>query len=188
MAAVRGSRVAGPSLGRHTIVACNVCYVDVWSMWHVFHVVSGIRTTTVSNAWPHVDRYGLSISCMRAKHDLLRASTARPLACNTEITVCPCIWTTIRFCRSGTTLSSLLRASGVRSLRASEAISSCERGAISCVRARLDLVCANVEDGSFGRHITSRCLNDCCVDVRTLPCRQRVDGRGSRVGCLLVNG
>ena len=81
MAAVRGSRVADPSLGRHTIVACNVCYVDVWSIWHVFHVVSGIRTTTVSNAWPHVDRYGLSISCMRARHDLLRASTAQPLAC-----------------------------------------------------------------------------------------------------------
>ena len=58
--AVPGSRIAVPSLGRHTIVTRNVCYADVRVVWHVFHVASGIRTTTVSDAWPHVDRHGLS--------------------------------------------------------------------------------------------------------------------------------
>ena len=46
--------------GRHTIVAQNVCYVDVRALGHVFCVISGIRTTTVSNAWPDVDQRGLS--------------------------------------------------------------------------------------------------------------------------------
>jgi hypothetical protein len=41
--AVRGSRVAVPSLGRHTIVARNVCYADVRVVWHVFHVASDHR-------------------------------------------------------------------------------------------------------------------------------------------------
>ena len=34
---------------RHTIVAWNVCYVDVRALWHeFFRVVSGIRTTAFS--------------------------------------------------------------------------------------------------------------------------------------------
>ena len=41
--AVRGSRVAVPSLRRHTIVARNVCYADVRVVWHVFHVASDHR-------------------------------------------------------------------------------------------------------------------------------------------------
>ena len=44
---------------RHTIVARNVCYVDVWAVWRVPHVVSGIRTDTVSDEQPHVGRLGL---------------------------------------------------------------------------------------------------------------------------------
>ena len=55
-----GSRGAVPSLGRQTLVKRNVCYADVRAVWHVFHVASGIQTTTVSDAWPHVDRHGLS--------------------------------------------------------------------------------------------------------------------------------
>ena len=72
------------------------------------------------------------------------------------------------FHRSGATLSS--------SLRASEAISSFERDTTSCVRARLDLLRANVVDGrAFRRAPHYVALNLHYVDVRTL---QRVDGRG----------
>ena len=49
-----------PSLGRHAIVARNVYYVDVWAVWRVSRVVSGIRTDTVSDEQPHVDRRGMS--------------------------------------------------------------------------------------------------------------------------------
>ncbi len=45
-----GSMVAVPFFGRHTIVVRYVCYVDVWAVLHVFHVLSGIRTTTVFDA------------------------------------------------------------------------------------------------------------------------------------------
>ena len=102
--AVRGSRVAVPSLGRHTIVARNVCYADVRVVWHVFHVASGIRTTTVSGpmsigtdcrnrrkSCPYQledNAFRRSIACARARRfpcvramQFFRASEARPLAC-----------------------------------------------------------------------------------------------------------
>jgi hypothetical protein len=77
----------------------------------------------------------------------------------------------------GATLSSLMRAS--------EAISWCERGATSCMRARLDLLYENDEFGRAFRFsgATFVALNVRRVDVRTLPCRQRVDGRWAQVNC-----
>ena len=56
--ACRGSRFhrSGATL---TIVARNVCYVDVRAVWHVFHVVSSIRADTVSDEQPNVDRLRL---------------------------------------------------------------------------------------------------------------------------------
>ena len=69
-------------------------------------------------------------------------------------------------------------------MRASEALSSCELGVTSCVLARLDLLRANVEFGRAFRlwapHYVA--LNVRCLDVRTLPYHQRVDGRESRAG------
>ena len=52
-------RLCAPSLGRHTIVAQNVFYVDVRAVWRVSRVVSGIRAHTVSDVQPNVDRHGL---------------------------------------------------------------------------------------------------------------------------------
>ena len=56
--AVRGSRFVGCG-SRVAVRGSVVCYVDVLAVWHVFRVISGIRTTTVSDAWPHVDRRGI---------------------------------------------------------------------------------------------------------------------------------
>jgi len=61
MAAVRESRVACSSLGRHNIDARSVFYVAVRAVWNVFHIVSVAQ-------------------------------------------VCPCVWTTMCFCRSSATL------------------------------------------------------------------------------------
>jgi hypothetical protein len=52
-------RLIVSSLGRQTIVARNVCYVDVRAEWRVSRAVSGIRADTVSDVQPQVDRYGL---------------------------------------------------------------------------------------------------------------------------------
>ena len=102
-----GSRFAVPSIGRQTLVARNVCYADVWAVWHIFHVASGIRTTTVSDVWPHVDRHGLS------------KIGRSPVRVN---------WKTTH-----SVARSLAHVQGA-SVRASDAIFSCERGATSCVR------------------------------------------------------
>ncbi len=51
-------RLCGPPLGRHTIVAQNVCYVDIQAVWRVLRVVSGIRADTAFDEQPHVDRRG----------------------------------------------------------------------------------------------------------------------------------
>ncbi len=80
----RWLRVVVLSLGLHAIVARNVCYVDVRAVWLIFHVASGIRTTTtISDAWSHVDRHGLSEigrSPVRANWKTMH-SVARSLAC-----------------------------------------------------------------------------------------------------------
>ena len=63
-----------------------------------------------------------------------------------------------------------------RFFRASEARPFvCERSLISCART------LNLERRTVFRapHYIAR--NVCCIDVRTLSCRQRIDGRGSRV-------
>ena len=52
-------RLCVPSLGRHTTVARNVCYIDVRVVWHVSRVVSGIYADTVSDVQSHIDRRGL---------------------------------------------------------------------------------------------------------------------------------
>ena len=52
-------RLYVPSIGRHFIVARNVCYVDVRALWRVSRVVSGIEADIVSDVLPHVDRRGL---------------------------------------------------------------------------------------------------------------------------------
>ena len=48
-----------PPLGRHTIVAQSVCYVDVRVVWRVSNVVSGIRVDTVSDEQHNVAGLGL---------------------------------------------------------------------------------------------------------------------------------
>jgi hypothetical protein len=60
-------RLCVSSLGRHTLVARNVCYVDVQAVWRVSHVVSGIRADTVSDVQPTVARIGL-YKIMHAPH------------------------------------------------------------------------------------------------------------------------
>jgi hypothetical protein len=52
-------RLCVPSLGRHTVVARNACYVGVRAVRRVSRVVSGIRADTVSEVQPNVDRHGL---------------------------------------------------------------------------------------------------------------------------------
>ena len=42
-------QIEGRLCMRHTIVARNVCYVDVRAVWRVARVVSGIRADTVSD-------------------------------------------------------------------------------------------------------------------------------------------
>jgi hypothetical protein len=64
---VLGQLLRVPPLGRHTLVAWNVCYVDVQAVWRVSHVVSGIRADTVSDVQPTVARIGL-YKIMHAPH------------------------------------------------------------------------------------------------------------------------
>ena len=52
-------KIEGRLCMRHTIVARNVCYVDVRAVWRVSRVVSDIWADTVSDEQPHVDRLGL---------------------------------------------------------------------------------------------------------------------------------
>ena len=47
-------------IGRHTIVARDVYYLDVRAVCCVSRVISGIRTDTVSDKQPNVDRLGAS--------------------------------------------------------------------------------------------------------------------------------
>ena len=47
------------SLGHYTFIARGVCFVDAQAVRLFFRVVSGIWATTVEDARPHVDRYGL---------------------------------------------------------------------------------------------------------------------------------
>ena len=46
-------------IGRHTIVARDVYYLDVRAVCCVSRVISGVRADTVSDVQPHVDRRGL---------------------------------------------------------------------------------------------------------------------------------
>ena len=47
------------SLGRYTIVARDVCFVDVQAVRLFFRVVGGIWATIVADVRHHVDRHGL---------------------------------------------------------------------------------------------------------------------------------
>jgi hypothetical protein len=96
-----------------------------------------------------------------------------------------CSRTAVRFiARAPYYLRSYMRAR--RFLRASEVrLLACERDLISFART------LNREGRSVARapHYVAR--NVCCVDVRTLPCRQRVDGCGSMVaerGSMIAGG
>ena len=113
-------------------------------------------------------------SCVRARRDLLHATLR-----SQSVHVFGRLFASValvphyrRFCvRAGCVpcvrAKRFLRASEVRLL-------TCERDLISFART------LNLKGHSVARtpHYVAR--NICCVDVRTFPCHQRFDGRGSR--------
>ena len=113
--ASRGSRVDGrgsfPSLGRHTIVARYVCYVDVRA--------GGVARLPCRQRHSDHHRLRCVVPCQSTRIVRYRAKS------------CPCNWKTMHFVAL-----------------------SCERGAISCVRTRRDLLHATLRSKSCpsGQH------------------------------------